>query len=268
MHREPASGKIGERPSGLDQILVRTFADANRHEYGEKRAAALLGLRDNQFRNLVANNPIGFILTEVLFTNGRATDSRMIYANEAFDQHYGLPRLPYLGRLVSEAIANPEPEWLEVNELVLRTGTPVSFLQYQRHIHRWTENYQFPIAERFVGNYFSDVTERQMVERSGTIEIDGLVIDFGARTARLDGNAVEFTRSEFDILSTLARSPGVVHQTSDLRDHYGGARGGNDEGSIEVHISRMRRKLGEDGAHPRFIHNVRGIGYRFAKPKA
>lgn len=100
--------------------------------------------------------------------------------------------------------------------------------------------------------------ERARVHRRARFR--DLLIDNDARTVTLNGRRVSLTRTEFDLLSCLSSKPGKVVETHELLEHVEWSSYDN---SIEVHISRLRRKLGESARAPRFIHTVRGHGYRF-----
>lgn len=102
-----------------------------------------------------------------------------------------------------------------------------------------------------------------LLRRSGRLEsrawqVGDLVVDEASRTAVRDGDTVELTRTEFDLLTTLGRNVGTVVSKSRLLalvwgfDSY-------DENLVEVHISALRRKLESQG--DRLIHTVRGVGY-------
>jgi len=93
---------------------------------------------------------------------------------------------------------------------------------------------------------------------------DGLEVDPNAVEACLDGEALELTPFEFRLLVGLMRRPGRVFSRDDLIDAIHGA---DDPGiidrTIDVHLGRLRRKLGDDAADPRFIATVRTVGYKF-----
>jgi len=102
--------------------------------------------------------------------------------------------------------------------------------------------------------------------RSSSAETDrvprGLVIDEARRTVHVDGDAVELTALEFDLLALLARDPGIVIRRQAALDEVWGAEFTADDHLVDVHVANLRRKLGDDPAHPRFIETVRGVGYR------
>jgi DNA-binding response OmpR family regulator len=98
------------------------------------------------------------------------------------------------------------------------------------------------------------------------LRVGGLEIDPSARTVRLDDVAVDLTRKEFDLLLALASRPGeVVSKRTLLAEVWQQAYGGGDR-TVDVHLSWLRRKLGERAAEPRYLHTVRGVGIRLAAP--
>ena len=103
-------------------------------------------------------------------------------------------------------------------------------------------------------------------ERTPRLEVDGLVLDPAARLATLDGAPLDLAPREFDLLRYLAERPGeVVTKRELLSEVWQQAWGGSDK-TIDVHLSWLRRKLGESAAEPRFLHTVRGVGVRLGAP--
>ncbi len=97
-----------------------------------------------------------------------------------------------------------------------------------------------------------------------TVRVGGLVVDPGARRATLDGRELALTGYEFALLEALARRAGRILSREQLMEL---ARGSAEEAfdrSIDVHVSRLRQKLGDDPRHPRLIKTVRGSGYLLA----
>jgi DNA-binding response OmpR family regulator len=92
--------------------------------------------------------------------------------------------------------------------------------------------------------------------------IGRVVIDTDAREAYVDGVEVELTRLEFDLLNTLTARPGVVFTRQELLELVWGPDWFGDDNVVDVHVSSLRRKIGDDRPSPRFIQTVRGIGYR------
>ncbi|HKE54148.1 MAG TPA: response regulator transcription factor [Actinomycetota bacterium] len=99
---------------------------------------------------------------------------------------------------------------------------------------------------------------------SDPIELGGLSIDPSRRKVSLDGEEVQLTPLEFEILLAMARDPGVVFTREQLMDRVWGYRDYAGGRVVDSHVARIRRKLGEDGAEPRFVRTVHGVGYAFA----
>ena len=94
-----------------------------------------------------------------------------------------------------------------------------------------------------------------------------------ARVAQVDGEAVELTKTEFDLIATLLETRRRVRSKADLAlalrndayvtTHYVGDA---DRRNVEVHMANLRRKLSDDPNAPRFVVTVRGVGYRLTGP--
>ena len=95
------------------------------------------------------------------------------------------------------------------------------------------------------------------------VEIDGLRLDPGARSATLDGAPLELSRKEFDLLARLMRDAGRVVTREDLMSDVWDENWFGSTKTLDVHIGFLRRKLDDDAAEPRFLHTVRGVGFRF-----
>src|SRR5450755_3172631 len=112
------------------------------------------------------------------------------------------------------------------------------------------------------------VTQMQQTDqRNAPITVGTLYIDAGTHTALLDREVLTLTRQEFDLLLALARAAGRVKTREQLlievadRDFEGFDR------SIDVHISSLRKKLGDDAKAPRWIETIRGVGYMLKRPE-
>lgn len=90
-----------------------------------------------------------------------------------------------------------------------------------------------------------------------------LVIDGLAWEVRLGGTVIDLTRTEFEILLVLASRPRQVISDGELTFAVWGDGWFGNDNNLAVHVSKLRRKLGESGLRPRFIRTVRGVGYRF-----
>ena len=89
----------------------------------------------------------------------------------------------------------------------------------------------------------------------------GIVIDVGARTAEVDGRLLELTGIEFDILVALVRRAGRVVPREALLGEAGRGDVAVGERTVDVHISKLRKKLGDDSRSSRRIKTIRGVGY-------
>jgi DNA-binding response OmpR family regulator len=95
---------------------------------------------------------------------------------------------------------------------------------------------------------------------SERLSVGGIVVDVSARAAQVEGKAIDLTGLEFDILVALLRRAGRVVPRAALLTEAGRGDVTVSERTVDVHISRLRRKLGEDPRLPR-IRTVRGVGY-------
>ncbi|HEY7756458.1 MAG TPA: response regulator transcription factor [Actinomycetota bacterium] len=91
----------------------------------------------------------------------------------------------------------------------------------------------------------------------------GLALDPARRRVTVDGEDVQLTPLEFEILHTLALDPGVVFTREQLMDRVWGYRDYAGGRVVDSHVARIRRKIGEDGNEPRFVRTVHGVGYAF-----
>ncbi len=97
-----------------------------------------------------------------------------------------------------------------------------------------------------------------------TVQVGGLVVDPAARRVTLDGREIALTGYEFDLLHALARRAGRVLAREQLMELAKGSAEEAFDRSIDVHVSRLRQKLGDDPKRPRLIKTVRGAGYLLA----
>jgi DNA-binding response OmpR family regulator len=97
-----------------------------------------------------------------------------------------------------------------------------------------------------------------------TLSVGKLVLDPAAMTVVLDGKPIEVTAYEFSILRALAQRPGKVLSREQLLDLAKGSADLSFDRSIDVHVSRLRAKLGDDSRNPKILKTVRGAGYLLA----
>jgi DNA-binding response OmpR family regulator len=95
------------------------------------------------------------------------------------------------------------------------------------------------------------------LRRFGALEIDPL-----AREVRVDGEPVALTKLEFDLLDALSAEPRIAFTRRQLLERVWGAQWFGDEHVVDVHVAKLRAKLGDDGHDPRYVLTVRGVGYR------
>jgi two-component system, OmpR family, response regulator RegX3 len=96
------------------------------------------------------------------------------------------------------------------------------------------------------------------------VQIGELEVDLGARRAVLAGEELELSRKEFDLLAELVRHAGRVVTREDLMSRVWDENWFGSTKTLDVHMGWLRRKLGDDPAAPRYVHTVRGVGFRFA----
>jgi DNA-binding response OmpR family regulator len=101
--------------------------------------------------------------------------------------------------------------------------------------------------------------------QSERIVLGGVEVDVGARTARVDGALVDLTGLELDLLVALMRRPGRVVPRDALLSEAGREDVTVSERTVDVHISHLRKKLGDDPRSPSRIRTVRGVGYVFVR---
>ncbi|MFI6479894.1 response regulator transcription factor [Nonomuraea sp. NPDC050663] len=107
---------------------------------------------------------------------------------------------------------------------------------------------------------------RSATLRPRLLDAGGLRLDLDRRAATLDGVPLSLTRREFDLLAYLAaRADRVVPRRELLTEVWQQSYG--DDQTIDVHLSWLRRKLGESAAVPRYLHTVRGVGVMLSAPR-
>ena len=95
---------------------------------------------------------------------------------------------------------------------------------------------------------------------------DRLTIDATTREVTKSGAPLRLTAKEFDLLWFLARHPKQVFSRDQLMDRVWGYSAALDTGTVTVHVRRLREKIEDEPAHPRFLQTVWGVGYRFSPP--
>jgi len=95
------------------------------------------------------------------------------------------------------------------------------------------------------------------------ISAGGLVVDIARRVVAVDGAPVALTPTEFDILALLAQNADCVVTQKMILERIWGPEWAEDSQTLRVHVSHLRKKLGQSGAGPRYIVTEPGVGFRF-----
>jgi DNA-binding response OmpR family regulator len=103
----------------------------------------------------------------------------------------------------------------------------------------------------------SEITEQESLER------DGITIDVNKRSVIVDGEPVDLTAREFDLLLFFARHPGRVFSRIQLLDKVWGYNHDGYEHTVNSHINRLRSKIEKDPSEPEYVLTVWGVGYKF-----
>jgi two-component system, OmpR family, response regulator RegX3 len=101
----------------------------------------------------------------------------------------------------------------------------------------------------------------------GPITVGELEVDIAARRAHLNGSELQLSRKEFDLLAELIRHAGRVVTREQLMDRVWDENWFGSTKTLDVHVRWLRQKLGDDPAQPRYLHTVRGVGFRFTAPE-
>jgi two-component system alkaline phosphatase synthesis response regulator PhoP len=106
--------------------------------------------------------------------------------------------------------------------------------------------------------------EKQGANEPEILRQGAITLDRAGRLARVAGQGVDLTPSEFDILATLMSVPGRVFSRLELLDRLQGIAYEGYERTIDVHIRNLRTKIEPDPSKPNYIETVYGAGYRFS----
>ena len=169
----------------------------------------------------------------------------------------------------------PEVDGLSVLEALRRTSkTPVIMLSARGAVEDRIEGLELG-ADDYLPKPFSPaelvVRVKRLLERAGApgptvpaelLEHEGLTLDPERFAAVKDGVPVGLTKAEFRLMAALLRAGGRVLTRDQLIDALYGLDGAVADRTIDVHIGRLRHKLGDNPSAPRYIVTVRGVGYR------
>jgi len=107
---------------------------------------------------------------------------------------------------------------------------------------------------------------RQPEEHSEILQVGDIQVDLAGRAVTMEGNPVNLTRMEFDLLVALMRYPGRVYTRAQLLEQFLGIPYyEGDERTVDQHIKNLRQKIETDPHHPHYILTVRGVGYKVAE---
>ncbi|HBQ16430.1 MAG: response regulator transcription factor [Sandaracinaceae bacterium] len=101
---------------------------------------------------------------------------------------------------------------------------------------------------------------RPVMSRVDRVSVGALTVDLAARVVEVNGAPIELTKVEFDLLAVLVRRPGQAISRRALVEKVLDPEKQGTERTLDVHVSRLRKKLGDEGAR---VATVWGIGYRF-----
>ncbi len=126
-----------------------------------------------------------------------------------------------------------------------------------------------PVNPRELVARIKQISRKRSAEDSGSgkLYVGELEIDPDRVEVRKDGEEVMLSPREFNLLYTLAQSPGRVFQRGTLLRQVWGEDEYIDERTVNVYVQRLRNKLGDSSSSPKLIETVRGFGYRLARPE-
>jgi two-component system response regulator RegX3 len=103
-----------------------------------------------------------------------------------------------------------------------------------------------------------------VAETTGTLESGDVAMNLETRRVTRAGDPVELTVKEFELLRVLLEQAGKLVKRGDLVSEVWDTNWFGSTKTLDVHISSLRRKLGDDPGSPRYVHTVRGVGFRFS----
>lgn len=101
------------------------------------------------------------------------------------------------------------------------------------------------------------------VRQPGLVRVADLEIDLNGHAVKRAGETLQLSRTEFNLLATLAQNPGQAFSRAQLLDRLHGVAYDGYDRSIDAHVKNLRRKLEDDPTAPRYVLTVYGIGYKF-----
>jgi DNA-binding response OmpR family regulator len=100
-------------------------------------------------------------------------------------------------------------------------------------------------------------------EPGGVVEAQDVSVDRGARRVWRGGEELELSAKEFDLLALLVEHAGIVLTREKIMEQVWETTWFGSTKTLDMHVSWLRRKLGDDAAHPHYITTIRGVGFRF-----
>ncbi len=149
-----------------------------------------------------------------------------------------------------ERLGDPLRHLIDVVGALQRNGISLRSVEHSLDLHQREGRLRFEVLGRQVGSLFQPRV-------FGGLEVDAL-----AREARVDGVDIRLTKIEFDILDALSTNPRRTLTREELLIAVWGDLC-TDKHVIEVHVGKLRKKLGESATRPHYIRTLRGVGYRF-----
>jgi two-component system, OmpR family, response regulator RegX3 len=107
-------------------------------------------------------------------------------------------------------------------------------------------------------------TSVEQVDGHGTLEAGDVVMNLDTRSVERAGEPVELTVKEFELLRVLLERAGKLVRREELVSEVWDTNWFGSTKTLDVHVSSLRKKLGDDPASPRYIHTIRGVGFRFS----
>ena len=103
--------------------------------------------------------------------------------------------------------------------------------------------------------------------RPGPVEVGDVRLDLDRRDVTTSGDALDLSSEEFDLLQLLMANSGTVVKRERLIEEVWDTNWFGTTKTLDVHVSGLRKKLGDDSSEPRYLHTARGVGFRFAAPE-
>ena len=112
-----------------------------------------------------------------------------------------------------------------------------------------------------------EVDQEAQQDDTAPIRLGDLVVEPEKRKVVLDGEPVDVTSKEFELLLLFVRNPGRAYSRDELLDEVWGYQYSGYSHTVNTHINRLRNKIEPDPSEPRYVKTVWGVGYRFAEPE-